>query len=258
VTRGAVSLAAIVALALAATAAPTGAASERAAEDRFRALVFSRTEGFRHDSIAAGIEAIRDLGRDARFAVKAAERASAFRPRKLGRYEVVVFLSTTGDVLDPRGQAALRAFIRRGGGFVGVHAAADTEYDWPYYGGLVGAYFQSHPEVQQASLDVADREHPATRDLPLRWTRTDEWYDFRTNPRGAVHVLATLDETTYTGGSMGADHPIAWCQRYRGGRSLYTAGGHTSESFAEPDFRQHLLGAIRWAAGERSGGCSPN
>jgi type 1 glutamine amidotransferase len=136
-----------------------------------------------------------------------------------------------------------------------VHSATDTEYDWPWYGGLVGAYFQGHPAIQPAALVVVDRVHPSTRTLPARWERTDEWYNFRSNPRARVHVLATADETTYSGGEMGADHPIAWCQFYDGGRAWYTALGHTRESYAEPFFLRHLLGGIQFAAGFPDGDC---
>jgi type 1 glutamine amidotransferase len=218
-------------------------------------LVFSKTAGFRHDSIPAGIAAIRSLGRANGFTVSATEKAGAFNARNLHRIDAVVFLSTTGDVLSPRQQKAFKAYIRHGGGWVGVHSAADTEYDWPFYGRLLGAYFQSHPEVQQAAIDLTDRSHPSTRNLSARWTRTDEWYSFRSNPRGGVHVLATLDESTYSGGTMGADHPIAWCHPFKGGRAWYTAGGHTIESYSERDFRRHLLGGILWAAGLAKGDC---
>jgi type 1 glutamine amidotransferase len=224
-------------------------------KSKTRVLVFSKTTGFRHDSIPAGVEAIRTLGRANGFLVAATENGGAFTKKRLRRYDALVFLSTTGDVLDPKQQAALRAFVRSGGGWVGIHAAADAEYDWPFYGGLLGTYFRQHPAVQQATIAVVDRKHPSTRHLPAGWTRTDEWYDFRSNPRGSVHVLATLDETTYTGGTMGPDHPIAWCQAYRGGRSWYTGGGHSSEAFAEPAFRKHLLGGILWAAGVAKGSC---
>ena len=224
-------------------------------EQRAHVLVFTKTTGFRHDSIPAGIAAIRSLGRSNGFAVSATENAKTFTPRRLRRFDAVVFLNTTGEVLAPRQQAAFRPFIRRGGGWVGVHSAADTEYDWPFYGGLLGAYFQSHPAIQPAAIDVADRSHPSTRHLPARWTRTDEWYSFRSNPRGSVHVLATVDESTYSGGTMGADHPIAWCHGFRGGRAWYTAGGHTIESYNEPAFRRHLLGGILWAAGLAKGSC---
>jgi type 1 glutamine amidotransferase len=222
---------------------------------RAQVLVFSKTAGFRHDSIPAGIAAIRGLGRANGFSVSATENANAFTPRRLRGLAAVVFLNTTGDVLGPSQQRAFKRYVRRGGGWVGIHSAADTEYGWPFYGRLLGAYFKQHPAIQQATIDVGDRSHPSTRHLPAQWTRTDEWYDFRSNPRGAVHVLATLDESTYSGGTMGADHPIAWCHRFKGGRAFYTAGGHTIGSYSEPEFRRHLLGGILWAAGLAKGGC---
>jgi type 1 glutamine amidotransferase len=248
---------AIVASAVAATASLviSGGDGQAKLKQRPRVLVFSKTAGFRHDSIPAGIAAIRSLGRANGFSVSATEDARAFTPRRLRRYDAVVFLSTSGDVLAPRQQRAFRSFIRHGGGWVGIHSAADTEYEWPFYGGLLGAYFQSHPAIQPATIDVADRSHPSTRPLPARWMRTDEWYDFRSNPRGAVRVLATLDESTYSGGTMGADHPVAWCHRFKGGRSWYTAGGHTIETYSEPLFLRHLLGGILWAAGLGKGNC---
>jgi type 1 glutamine amidotransferase len=209
-----------------------------------RLLVFSKTAGYRHESIAAGLSTIRD-----HFTVDATEDGAAFEPDNLARYRAVVFLNTSGNVLGAAQQAAFEAYIRNGGGFAGVHAAADTEYDWPFYGELVGAYFKSHPAVQRAVLRVEDRNHPATAGLPETWTRTDEWYNFRTNPRSAVRVLLTLDESSYSGGTMGADHPHAWYREYEGARSFYTAGGHTVESYAEPAFRSHLVGGIRYAAG---------
>ena len=220
-----------------------------AAEARFRVLVFSATEGFRHDSIGAGAAAVRTLGARHGFAVDATEDPAVFTDRRLRRYAVVVWLNTTGDVLGGAQQAAFERYIRRGGGFAGVHSAADTEYGWGWYGRLLGARFRSHPAVQPATIRVVDPRHPSTRRLPRRWARTDEWYDFRAQPRRRVRVLALLDESTYSGGSMGARHPIAWCRRFQGGRSWYTALGHTAESYAEPRFRAHLLGGIRWAAG---------
>ena len=222
---------------------------------RAQVLVFSKTAGFRHDSIPAGIAAIRELGRANGFSVTATENARAFTRRRLGRFDAVVFLSTSGDVLARHQQRAFKGYIRRGGGWAGIHSAADTEYDWPFYGRLLGAYFKQHPAIQPAVVDVTDRSTPSTRHLPARWPRTDEWYDFRSNPRGAVHVLATLDESTYSGGTMGADHPIAWCHRFKGGRAWYTAGGHTIESYTEPDFRRHLLGGILWATRLAKAGC---
>jgi type 1 glutamine amidotransferase len=222
-----------------------------------RVLVFSKTAGFRHDSIPDGVAAVKDLGAAHGFAVDATENAAAFTARNLSRYDAVVFLSTTGDVLNGTQQSAFENYIRKGGAYVGVHAAADTEYDWPFYGGLAGAYFHSHPAIQQATVEVEDHAHPSTGQLGATWERTDEWYDYRSNPREQVHVLATLDESSYSGGTMGEDHPIAWCSTYQGGRTFYTGGGHTKESYAEPAFRQHLLGGIRWATGAAQADCRP-
>lgn len=216
----------------------------------YKVLVFSATAGFRHASIPDGIVAIRALGSNNNFSVDATEDATLFTDANLAQYKAVIFLSTTGDVLtNATQQAALQHFIEAGGGWVGIHSAADTHYSWAWYGGLVGAYFQSHPAVQQATVKVADRVDPSTSMLPKRWVRTDEWYDFQTNPRAKVHVLATLDESTYSGGVMGFDHPTAWCQNYDGGRAWYTGGGHTSTAYSEPLFVAHLLGGIQFAAG---------
>ncbi|MFJ2830611.1 ThuA domain-containing protein [Streptomyces sp. NPDC087263] len=234
----------------------SGPAASKGA-DETRVLVFSKTAGFRHDSIPEGIAAVRELGATDGFSVDATEDAGAFTSRNLARYDAVVFLSTTGDVLDDAQQGAFERYIKRGGGYVGVHAAADTEYDWAFYGGLAGAYFQSHPAIQPATVDVEDRAHPATSELARAWNRTDEWYNYRSNPREHAHVLASLDESSYTGGTMSGDHPIAWCQEYQGGRAFYTGAGHTKESYAEPALRQHLLGGIRYAVGDAQADCRP-
>ncbi len=227
----------------------------RAMMAAFDVLVFSRTTGFRHDSIDEGIAAIQALGAANDFTVTATEDPTAMNDGNLAQFEVLVFLSTTGDILNTTQQGAVERYINDGGGWVGIHSAADTEYSWPFYGGLVGAYFQSHPAIQTATIKVADQVHPASEHLPDRWVRTDEWYNFQANPRRNVHVLMTLDETTYSPGTgaMGFDHPISWVQEYQGGRSFYTALGHTAASYSEPLYRQHLLGGIEWAAGEVAG-----
>ncbi|RZU36615.1 type 1 glutamine amidotransferase [Streptomyces sp. BK022] len=234
----------------------TGPAAAKPAETG-RVLVFSKTAGFRHDSIPDGIAAVRQLGATDGLTVDATEDATAFTTRNLRRYDAVVFLSTTGDVLDSAQQRAFEGYIRQGGGYVGVHAAADTEYDWPFYGGLAGAWFDSHPAIQPATVVVEDHAHPSTAALPVRWERTDEWYNYRSNPRERAHVLASLDESSYTGGTMSGDHPIAWCQSYQGGRAFYTGGGHTRDSYADPAFRAHLLGGLRWATGAAQADCRP-
>jgi glucose/arabinose dehydrogenase/type 1 glutamine amidotransferase len=220
----------------------------------FTVLVFSKTAGFRHDSIPVGITAIQQLGAQNNFTVEATEDANAFTDANLARFQAVIWLSTTGDVLNATQQAAFERYIRAGGGYAGVHAAADTEYDWPWYGNLVGAYFLQHPAIQQATVRIEDTSHPSTAGLPANWVRTDEWYSYRTNPRANVHVLANLNEATYTGGGMG-DHPIAWCRAYDGGRTWYSGLGHTQESYGEANFRTHLLGGIRYAA-QGAGNCA--
>ncbi|RDD86848.1 ThuA domain-containing protein [Streptomyces parvulus] len=233
-------------------------ASPRAAADpAYKILVFSKTAGFRHSSIDDGLAALRGLGTAHNFTVDATEDAGAFTSGNLGQYRAVVFLSTTGDVLDGAQQTAFEQYIQGGGGYVGIHAAADTEYDWAFYDGLAGALFHSHPAVQPATVKVEDRAHDATAHLGRTWQRTDEWYNYRTNPRSTAHVLASLDESSYSGGNMAGDHPISWCKDYRGGRAFYTGGGHTDESFADPAFNRHLLGGIRWAAGLTDADCRP-
>ncbi|WFE57464.1 ThuA domain-containing protein [Micromonospora sp. WMMD712] len=243
--------------ALAVLACTTPATPASAADAPYDVLVFSKTAGFRHDSIAVGTQAIRDLGAANSFTVTATEDAAQFTTANLARFEAVIFLNTTGDVLNDSQQAAFESYIGAGGGYVGVHAAADTEYNWPFYGNLVGAWFASHPAIQQARVKVEDRAHAATAHLGQTWTRTDEWYDFRTNARSTAHVLASLDESSYSGGAMGGDHPHAWCKTYNGGRSFYTGGGHSQSSYSEAAFRAHLLGGIRYAAGRTKADCRP-
>ncbi|HEY3063361.1 MAG TPA: ThuA domain-containing protein [Chloroflexota bacterium] len=216
----------------------------------YRVLVFTRTQGFRHDSIPDAVTALTALGNEHAFAVDATEDPAFFSEAILPGYSAVAFVLTTGDVLNDDQQVAFEGYIRAGGGFVGVHSATDTEYDWPWYGGLVGAYFADHPPgTYRATVRVEDATQPATRLLPETWLRTDEWYNFRSNPRLAsdVHVLATVDESTYPGGTMG-DHPVAWFHAYDGGRAWYTAGGHTAESYHDPIFMAHLLGGLEYAA----------
>lgn len=202
-------------------------------------LIFTRTTGYRHDSIPAGVAALSRMG----LAVDVTDR---FPTRRLSRYEAVVFLSTTGDPLPGASQRrALRRYIAHGGGFLGVHAAADAGSTWPWYRRLVGATFKHHaPGTPSAVVTVTDPASPATRGLPRAWRRTDEWYEFRDDPSRRVHVLATVD-----------GHPIAWCRRFGGGRSVYTGMGHTSASYSEPLFERHLRGALRMAAGRASFNC---
>jgi uncharacterized protein len=217
-----------------------------------RLLVFSKTGGFRHASIKDAKIALQRLAAEHHYLVDFAEDASVFTDANLAHYNAVVFLLTSGTILDDNQKAAFERYIRAGGGYVGVHSASDTEYAWSWYGGLVGAYFDrihGHSKVTRATIHVTDRIHPSTVMLPTHWIRTDEWYNFATNPRGRVNVLMTIDERTYKGGTMGADHPIAWYHEYEGGRAWYTALGHTSASYYEPLFLAHLWGGIIYAAG---------
>jgi type 1 glutamine amidotransferase len=239
------------------TLAGTGATPAQAADAPYDVLVFSKTAGFRHDSIPAGIQLIRDLGAGNSFTVTATEDANQFTAANLAQFEAVVFLNTTGDVLTTTQQSAFENYIRAGGGYVGVHAASDTEYDWPFYGQLVGAYFSSHPAIQQATVRVEDRAHAATAGLAPTVVRTDEWYNFRTNPRSSARVLSALDESSYSGGTMGGDHPHTWCKTLQGGRSFYTGAGHTQANYTEPGLRALILGGIRYAAGRTKADCRP-
>ncbi len=215
-----------------------------------RVLLFTETQDFRHESTEDALQALEELAAAAGIAtVRADDSVGVFTDDNLANYAAVVWVMTSGDVLVNDEQAAFERFIRAGGGYAGIHAASFTEYEWPWYGALVGAYFASHPEVQSATQTVEDQTHPSTTHLNSTWTRIDEWYDYNRNPRGEVNVLLSLDETTYTGGTMPVDHPSAWYHEFDGGRSWYTGGGHTSESYLEPDFRAHLLGGLSYAAG---------
>ena len=211
-------------------------------------LVFSKTAGFRHDAIPAGQTMLQVLGDKNNWQVTLTEDSSKFNRVDLAQYAAVIWLNTTGDVLNTEQQSAFESYIESGGGYVGIHAASDTEYSWPWYGDLVGAYFKSHPQTQQAKVHVEDNTHLASYRLNETWERTDEWYNFQENPRVNVNVLLSLDENSYSVGAdaMG-DHPIAWYNTIDQGRSFYTGLGHTIASYSEQDFIQHIEGAIAWA-----------
>jgi len=213
-----------------------------------RVIVFSKTAGYRHSSIETGIALVKKIAQEQGIAVDATEDASVFNDANLRRYREVVFMSTTGDVLDSAQQSAFQRYIRGGGGYVGVHSATDTEYDWPWYGQLVAAYFKRHPAIQDARVDVRDRTFIATKCLPAVWNRRDEWYDFRAEPPADAKILLTIDEKSYQGGTMGDFHPMSWYHTFDGGRAFYTELGHTSESYSDPLYLEHLLGGILWAA----------
>lgn len=213
-------------------------------------LVFSKTAGFVHSSIPAGIAAIQKLGQEHNFSVDTTSQAEYFEEDNLKQYSAVVFLNTTGNILDPKQEAAFERFIQAGGGFVGVHAATDTEYSWGWYGKLVGAYFKSHPRTQKANFLIEDKNFGATNFFQeTSWTRTDELYNFKKmNPD--VKVLVAIDESSYEGGENGDNHPMSWYHEYDGGRAFYTALGHTEESYTEENYLKHLLGGIQYAIGD--------
>lgn len=211
-----------------------------------RVLIFSKTAGYHHASIPAGIAAIQKLGAENNFKVDTTTDASLFTKKNLKKYAAVIFLNTTGDVLNDEQQAAFEKYIRSGKGFMGIHAATDTEYDWPWYNQLVGAYFKSHPKQQHADLTIVDPTHASTKHLPETWKRFDEWYNFKSMQPG-LQVLIKIDEKSYSGGENGDFHPMAWYHEFDGGRAFYTEFGHTDESYADPLFLQHLLGGIQYA-----------
>ncbi len=228
----------------------TGCGSENSGPPKI--LVFSKTAGFKHGSIPAGQAAIQKMGIENGFDVELTLEDSMFTEEYLSQYAAVVFLSTTGNVLDHYQEAAFERYIQAGGGFVGIHAATDTEYDWGWYGKLVGAYFLSHPHNQEATFKIEDNSFPATAHLPGNtWIRTDELYNFKKiNPN--INVILSIDESTYEGGANGEYHPMSWYHEYDGGRSFYTALGHTNESYEETAFLEHLKAGIVYAIGENT------
>ncbi len=231
------------------------ASTSAAAQDAV--LVFSRTLGFRHASIADGVGMLQQLGASAGFSTEFTEDPTRFNATELARFRAVVWLSTTGDVLDPTQQAVFQAWLEGGGGYVGIHAAADCEYGWPWYGAMVlgnGAWFFSHPAIQAATVQRESAIDPSTAHYPPFFVFTDEWYNFRANPRAGATVLLRLDESSYNpgNGAMGADHPVSWKRNVGAGRAWYTAMGHRTQTFADPGFRLHVLGGLQWAMGSKA------
>lgn len=219
-------------------------------------LVFSKTAGYHHESIANGNKAIMQLGSQHEFEVDTTTDANFFNDDSLKKYSAVVFLSTTGDVLDYIQEASFERYIQAGGGYMGIHAAADCEYDWGWYGRMVGGYFLDHPgindtfpNVQPGVLHVVDKDNIATKHLPAEWKRTDEFYSYKKLSK-ETKVILTIDEKTYHGGKNGDYHPMAWYHDYDGGRAFYTELGHTVESYTEPNYLQHILGGIQYAIGD--------
>lgn len=212
-------------------------------------LVFSATKGYRHSSIPEGIDALRKLGSSNAFAVEATENPEVFTKKNLVKYKAIVFLNTTGSFFNESQKLAFQNYIRQGGGFLGIHSAADTFYDWAWYGQLVGGYFKSHPEVQMATLHILDTSHTSTKSLPATWQKRDEWYNFK-SLSNKTSVVISIDESTYRGGENGEHHPISWYHQFEGGRSFYTALGHTKESYTDERFLKHIIGALNWVMGD--------
>lgn len=251
----------------AATAPVLGLDAAAAAGSRraHRVLVYSRTGGYRHASIPLGIATVEQLGSENGFAVEASEDPAVFSDRNLRRFTAVVFLNTTAEVMTPSGRKALRRFVLDGGGWVGIHSAADTEYDWPFYGRLLaGGRFLCHPLEQPGVIVRESAHHISTAHLPKRWQLPiEEFYSFKANPRRRAHVLLGIDESTYrqdpntsylpsqdypdgyapVSGVMG-DHPMCWQHRVGDGLSWYTALGHEVNMYLDQDYRRHILGGI--------------
>ena len=216
-----------------------------------KVLVFSKTMGYTHPSIPSGIEAIQKLGNENGFVVDTTTNGVLFNDDNLKQYASIIFLNTTLNVLNHYEEAAFERYIQSGGGFVGVHAAADTEYDWSWYTKLVGAQFLNHPKgTPNANFVIKDNSFIATEHFTDSiWNRSDELYNYK-NINPDVHVLMTVDESTYEGGENGEFHPIAWYHEFDGGRAFYTGAGHTDESYKDEMFLKHLLRDITYANGK--------
>lgn len=213
-------------------------------------LVFSKTAGFRHGNIEEAARALIQLGERKGFDVVASEDADLFTDENLKQYSAILFLNTTGDIFNTNQEVAFERYIQAGGGFVGIHAAADTEYDWKWYGQLVGAYFKSHPKQQEANLIIhKDPKFPLLDSFPNPWVRFDEWYNFRQIPEH-VNILVSIDESSYEGGDNDGNHPIVWYHEYDGGRAFYMGPGHTEESLQEPLYMDLLYAGIEYAIGD--------
>lgn len=209
-------------------------------------LVFSLTKGFHHASIADGIVAIKKLGLANNFQVDTTTNVNLFTAENLKKYKTIIFLSPTGtNIFNEDQKAAFKQYINNGGGFVGIHAATDCNYEWEWYGKLVGGFFESHPKIQEAKLNIVTPKNKLVKGLPNPWVHTDEWYNFK-NFNTAVNVLIKVDETSYQGGKMKNEHPISWFHEYDGGKVFYTALGHTKECYKDPLFLKHLLAGIKW------------
>lgn len=217
-------------------------------ENDFSVLIFTKTNGFVHkEAIKAGIKLIPKIGKKNKFNVYHTNNSKHINKENIIKYKSVIFLNTTLDVLNDDEQNVFKEYIQNGGGFVGIHSAADTEYDWKWYGKLVGGYFKSHPKIQNAKIQTITKNHISTSHLPDEWEIEDEWYNFNYNNPNIV-VLLNLDETTYKGGENGKEHPITWYHKYDGGKSFYTGLGHKSEVYLDERFIKLLTGGILYTS----------
>lgn len=213
-------------------------------------LLFNKTNGYIHKSIPAGTKAIVGLSEEYNYDVTVSDDSLIFRSSKLADFDVIVFMSTSGNIFDDEGKQAFKEYISNGGGFVGIHGASTTEYEWDWFGKMIGNHFDDHPKIQPAKINVINSNAPSTKHLPKVWEWTDEWYNWRYEFDENIEVLLTVDESTYEGGKHGGFHPISWRQEYEGGRSWYTAIGHDDESYKDDNLLKHIAGGINWAAGK--------
>lgn len=226
-------------------------------QKQFKALLITATQGWHHESLHYGVVALKDLAQKQEFTLDVFQNPKSFTDENLKQYNVVIFLNTTGNVFDSAQQRVMERFVQSGKGFVGIHSASDTEYDWPWYTRLVGRMFRIHPPVQTARLQVKDESFPGLQAFANGALWTDEWYDFGPEQSKGLQYILAVDESSYnpkaktpsvetTG--MGAFHPVAWYQLFDGGRSFYTALGHLPANYSDAGFLQHLYAGIRWAA----------
>lgn len=213
--------------------------------ERHKVFILTETQGYRHESIEAGIAMFANHATEWNIEPEYSTETAALTKQDMHIYSVIVLLNTTGNIFDEAEKGVLQDFVRKGGAVLAIHAAADAEYDWPWYAAMLGGQFDNHPEIQQANCIVANRNHPVAHGIPGVWTRTDEWYNFK-NLSPENDVVITIDEATYSGGTNGAGHPISWCREYDGGKVFYTAMGHTNETYSEPLFQQHIKNALDW------------
>lgn len=208
-------------------------------------LIITKTQSFRHTSIEAGVAMFQRHTEDWKLTITRAEETAGYSGTALRAFDIVVLLNCTGDVFNDEAQLGLQDYVRSGGRILGIHACADAEYDWSWYGQMLGGRFDTHPAVQEATCTVELTTHPSTKELPYQWKRTDEWYNLKNLSSDNI-LLVSVNEATYNGGTMGGFHPISWCRDFDGGHVFYTAMGHTDSTFSEPLFESHIKGAIDW------------